>query len=978
MKTFLEYVAQDIIEKYGTDLSRIAVVFPNKRASLFLNDHLTRLVDKPIWSPAYITISELFRSKSQLTVADPIKLICDLYKSFIKYTDKKEETLDHFYGWGQILLADFDDIDKNMADAAKVFANVRDIHEMDDVSYLSSEQIEIIQRFFSNFSANQNSRLKEEFLQLWSHLHDIYEDYNDTLAQQQLAYEGALYRKVVEKTDVEFEYDTYLFIGFNMTQRVEQRMFEILQEQGKAKFYWDFDNYYMPNKDNHVKEAGHFIAQYLQRFPNELDITRDEIYNCFSAPRTINFVSANTENIQARYISTWLKEDKKGRITDGRKTAIVMGNEGLLQTVIHCLPSDVEHINITTGYPLSQSPVSSLVTLLLNLQTLGYNTNTQKYRLHQVNNILQHPYARLISASYGKLLTRINDTQKVYYPNAEILGMDDDLKRLFCPIGSEPGKSFGELLLNWLLDVLKLIASHSQEEKDPLFQESLFRTYTLINRLSNLCKSGDLNVDISTLRRLIDQLIQGTSIPFHGEPAIGLQVMGVLETRNLDFDHILLLSCNEGNLPKGVNDTSFIPYSIRKAYGLTTIDHKVAIYAYYFHRLLQRAQDITLVYNNATNDTQKGEMSRFMLQLMAECKHPINRINLQAHQEPLQLKPVTIEKTDKILQHMRRKYDIDLQNDDRKKSVLLSASAINKYMRCQLQYFYQHVEGIIEPDDNDEDEIDNRIFGNIFHEAAERIYRKLSEQSNTITAAQLQGVRKAKVDMERVVDEAFNNQLFKTKLPTERINQLFNGTQLLNREVILRYLDELLRVDEQLAPFDIIKLEGLVTAPLSIKSGDKQYMTTIGGYIDRLDIISDSESTRIRVVDYKTGGSQPSPLNTLEDIFNTENLRKHSDYYLQTFLYGKIVTEDKQYNPNALPVSPALLFIQHAHTENYDPTLKFGKEPILDISSYLTGFNANLNHVVADIFNPEKPFTPTEDKQICATCPYAQLCRRGV
>lgn len=975
MKTFLEYVARDIIDKYGTNLSRIAVVFPNKRASLFLNNSLATLADKPIWSPAYITISDLFRSKSNLTVADPIKLICDLYKCFISNTGRNEETLDHFYGWGQILLADFDDIDKNMADASKVFANIRDIHEMDDNSFLTEEQKSIIQRFFSNFSTDQNSRLKEEFLQLWSRLYRIYTDFNTQLAQQQLAYEGALYRQVVEMPQIDFEYDTYIFVGFNMIQRVEQRMFEILQKQGKAKFYWDFDYYYMPDKGNRFKEAGHFIAQYLQRFPNELDSHDAEIYRSFATPRTIRFVAANTDNIQARYIPTWLLD--YNRIDDGKKTAIVMANEALLQSVIHCLPTNVQHVNITTGYPLAQSPVSTLVAQLLNLQTLGYNVNTQKFRLHQVNAVLNHPYARLMSPEYTTLLKNINDSHKVYYPNATTLGLDDGLKRVFHPLESDSEHNACTPLLSWLLDVLKLIAQHSKEETDPLFQESLFRTYTLINRLYGLCASGELTVDLTTLRRLIDQMIQSTSIPFHGEPAVGLQVMGLLETRNLDFDHVLLLSCNEGFMPKGVNDTSFIPYSIRKAYGLTTIDHKVAIYAYYFHRLLQRACDITLVYNQSTNDAKKGEMSRFMLQLMAECKHPILRFALQAGQEPLYQQPKEIEKTEAIFQKLRNNYDIDLQNAERKKKVLLSASAINKYMRCQLQYFYQHVEGIKEPDDNDEDEIDNRIFGNIFHEAAEKIYRQLSAQSPTITSAQLEGLRKGRVQLERVLDEAFDHVLFKTNLPPERVHTLFNGTQLLNREVILRYLDELLCVDQQLAPFDIVGLETLVTAPFTIHCGQEQFTTTVGGYIDRLDLVTDALGTRLRVVDYKTGGQKPQSLKEASDIFNSSALHKHSDYYLQTFLYGKIVSESRVYNPQQYPVSPALLFIQHAHPTDYDPTLLFGKEPIVDVAPFLSEFTEKLQGVVDDIFNPEKPFKPTNDKQICATCPYMQLCCKG-
>ena len=238
MKSFLESVAEDLLKRYGTDLSRVAVVFPNKRASLFLNDALARQAGKPIWSPSYITISELFRSHSQLKVADPILLVCELHKCFTACTGI-DETLDHFYGWGQLLLADFDDLDKNMAPADKVFANLRDIHELDDVSYLTEEQREMIRRFFSNFTDDHNSELKQRFLRLWSHIGDIYRNYNERLASQQLCYEGALYRQVATNEHLEFDYDAYVFIGFNLLQQVEQVLFRRLEQEGKAVFYQD-------------------------------------------------------------------------------------------------------------------------------------------------------------------------------------------------------------------------------------------------------------------------------------------------------------------------------------------------------------------------------------------------------------------------------------------------------------------------------------------------------------------------------------------------------------------------------------------------------------------------------------------------------------------------------------------------------------------------------------------------------------------
>lgn len=968
MKSFLEYVADDLLLKHGDNLSDVAVVFPNKRAALFLSEYIVRKVGKPVWSPAYITISDLFRNHSQRVVADPIKLVCDLHKSFTSQTGI-DETLDHFYGWGQLLLSDFDDLDKNMADADKVFANLRDLHELDDVSYLNDEQKSILKRFFSNFSDNHDTELKQRFLRLWSHMSDIYHDFNQRLASQQLAYEGALYREVAERSNIDFARRHYVFVGFNLLHRVERQLFMMLKKQQRASFYWDFDHYYMPNGKGYDNEAGHFIAQYLADFPNELDTADADIYRMFTQQkRDIAYIAASTENAQARYISQWLRlreaDNSYPRINAGRRTAIVLCNEGLLQTVVHSLPDEVQKVNITTGYPLIQSPAASLVTLLLNLQTLGYSVQRKRYRLKQVNAVLNHPYIKYLSDQIQPLHQKLN-SEKIYYPDASLLSVDEGTALLFTrPDGHQH-------LLQWLCDLMHRIAMGSENETqqehtaDPLFQESVFRMYTLLNRLKALVDSNDVQVDIVTLQRLIGQLVTSTSVPFHGEPIEGLQVMGVLETRNLDFDHLLILSCNEGNMPKGVNDTSFIPYSIRKAYGLTTIDHKVAIYSYYFHRLLQRASDVTILYNNATQEGHTGEMSRFMLQLMVESPHRITFHTLQAGQSYVPFNSVAVEKTERVIKALQSRFELALNPD--KKSPLLTPTAINRYMRCPLQFYYYYVCNLKELDNVEDDSIDNRLFGNIFHEAAHTIYKRVMDRNGRIERKALDDLLKSKVDIELATDEAFSKELFKLPAGTHKVHlsKMMNGLQLINREVIIHYLRQLITIDRELAPFTILGLECPVMAQLQTP----HLTTTIGGFIDRLDQLD-----YIRVVDYKTGGRKPVALDSVDAIFEQDSLAKHSDYYLQTFVYSCIVRTSKELNPRQLPVAPALLFIQHAGADDYNPVLKFGDEPITDIENERQHFGELLSQTVDDIFNPDMAFAPTADRQRCAQCPYRLLC----
>ena len=961
MESFLKYVAQDILQEYGTDLSHVAVVFPNKRASLFLNEELMRQVGHPIWCPTYITISDLFRRHSNLQVADPIKLICDLHKTFIEAV-QTDETLDHFYGWGQLLLADYDDIDKNMADADSIFCNLKDIHELDDISYLDDEQKEMLKRFFANFSDDIESELKKRFLNLWSHFGDIYHDYNRRLTEQGIGYEGAIYRKVASEESLQMKYDKYLFVGFNLLQKVERVLFSRLMKEGKAKFYWDFDEYYMPTaraqQSASVPNNTASFAAYLTDFPNELDNTDRDIYANMRRPKRIRFISSPTENAQARFASNWLLEND--RYKAGRKTAVVMCDESILLPIMHSLPPEADKVNITSGFPLAMTPVASLVMLLFDLYTLGLRKKGTAFNPHYLKKLMAHPYARHLQEVH---LKEMNDVHlKVVHLKGVHLSQVHQEKEMH-----QEGIA---ALLQHIASLIKQVGIATKQEGDALTQESVFRMFTILNRLAALADSGDLLVDNTTLRRLVSQLVGAASIPFHGEPVIGVQIMGVLETRNIDFDNVLLLSCNEGNMPKGVNDSSFIPYSIRKAHGLTTIDNKVALYSYYFHRLLQRAGDITIAYNNSTDNGHTGEMSRFMLQLLVESGQKIDHYSLTAKNQPTPLMPKAIEKDETALSKLEE-------------MSRLSPSAINTYIRCKLAFYYQYIAHIKEPD-SDPETIDNRMFGNIFHRAAYLIYKDITDHSPVIEKAHIQAYLSNRKLLASVVDRAFEEEECKTN----------NGLQIINREVIIEYITKLLKIDQQLCPFSILAMEeeAKVYTQLSftIPSGGalkggalvssaptKQYNLTIGGIIDRLDVVTDKQTgkRRIRVVDYKTGNKPSSAIKSIKEVFDPKNIAsKHSNYFLQAILYSLIVSRSKEWNAANDPVSPALLFIKQATTNDYDPTLCIDKHPISDVTVYEEEFLTKLKETVADMYSPDAAFTPTNDRKKCELCPYRMLC----
>lgn len=957
METFLKQVAHDLYNKTEGNFTKVAIVFPNKRASLFFNEYLAQESDRPIWSPTYVSISELFRQSSDLSIADPIKLVCDLYKVFQKATGSKE-TLDDFYFWGEMLIADFDDADKNMADTHALFSNLKDLNElMDNYDFLEEGQKEALSQFFHNFSINQVTELKQRFISMWNVLGDIYAEYKALLESQSIAYEGMLYRQVIEQLDVEaLPYNKYIFVGFNVLNKVEHTLFKKLNEAGKAMFYWDYDTFYL-NKTPH--EAGEFIRRNLRDFPSELPAS---FFDNLNQPKEVTFIESPTENGQVRYLPQWIRENLTSQ---EKETAVVLCNEALLQPVLHALPDNVKHINITMGFPLSQTPAYSFVNALMELHTSGYNPNNGRYLFAEVISVLKHPYTRQLSPEAEKLeqtLTRDNR----FYPLPSELKQDNVLELLFTPRRNNLDlcSMLSEALKEVAVIYQQQAASHS-DAFDQLYRESLFKTYTLVNRFHTLIESKELNVQAGTFQRLLTRVMSSSSIPFHGEPAIGMQVMGVLETRNLDFRHLIMLSVNEGQLPKAGGDSSFIPYNLRKAFGMTTIDHKIAVYAYYFYRLMQRAEKVTLVYNTATDGINRGELSRFMLQFLIEWGYPVLRKQLEAAQSPQRSAPIIIEKTPDVMERMKSVFDIRSNP-----KALISPSALNCYLDCPLKFYYKYVALLSAPDEVTAD-IDSAKFGSIFHYAAEHIYKDLTAHGKLISRENLETLLKDEVRLQTYVDNGFKELFF--NLPQNEQPE-YNGIQLINSAVIVKYIQQLLRNDLRYAPFTFVGSEQRIFENIEICTSTGDIQSRIGGIIDRID----SKGESLRIVDYKTGGDADTPAN-VQSLFIPD--KKRSNYVFQTFLYASIVCKKLREKNDSRLVAPALLYIHRAASENYSPVIQMGeprkpKEPVDNFAQYEGDFRENLKTLLEDIFNPDISFTQTEIEDKCAYCDFKALCKK--
>lgn len=917
MKSFLELVAGDLRRRFGNDLSHTVVVFPNKRASLFFNEYLLPPDGSPVWAPRYLTISELFLSLSDKRLADPIDTVCRLYHHFVRLTGSKE-SLDFFYGWGERLLSDFDDVDKSQADARKVFRDLRDYGSLESFDYLTPEQIEQLQRFLNDFSKDKLTHLRQNFNRLWENLFAIYEALSADLASTGEAYEGRLYREVAEALEqgtiaLPDSMEHVAFVGFNVIDKVEQTLFLTLQQQQKALFYWDYDTSYVSPDGGSHSEAGLFLQENLRMFPNALGEDQ-ELFSNFLHDRdhrSIHFASAPTDMAQAQYVATWLQNPAYFDPAQAKRTAIVLCNENLLQPVLHSLPPSVRNVNVTKGFPLHHTPAYTCV---------------------------ENGMERIVAEM---------DRQAA----AHAAGPDGD-KPFVLPTGREN--------VPYLEQLCEAVKAQAQEvgqsaEGDELlrnlYAEAFFRAYTVLNRFVLLLQDGKLPVMQSTLFRLIRQVLRTVSVPFHGEPAVGLQVMGVLETRCLDFDHVLMLSVGEGILPQRSGDASFIPFLIRKQHRLTTPDRQVAVYAYYFHRLLQRARHVHLVYNASTEGTQRGEMSRFMRALLVE------------HNERLHIRHLRLESSPRTVNIEVSEGRAD--DADRPLFTQLSPSALKYYFKCPLQFYYHYVKRLRTPQDQDPI-INANDFGSVFHLTAERLMLDVfNGETRDITPQRLQHFLKENSahTLQQMVRQAFAD----------------NGLQgvAITEKAVMQYVKQLLRYEagtltaEGTAPatsFRVLDAERTSEIMLDVPFRGGTVPFRLFGDIDRRDEAVLPDGSRcMRIVDYKTGRKHDKPSYALDDFFSAE--KDYPENPLQTFVYSLMWSRRTD-----LPVVPMLYYIPSMTSKDFSPYVCIDKEPVMRFQDIARDFERKLCDTLADIIDPAKPFPPTENEDYCKYCDYRGLC----
>lgn len=957
MKPFLYQVASLFYEKWEAEVSRLAFVFPNRRTGLFFQKYLSEVADTPLFSPTILTINDLFIQLSGKQSADRISMLFILYDIYIRQSGSTE-TFDEFLYWGEMLLNDFDDIDKYMANARMLFSNVTDLREIEnDFDFLSDEQIAAIRSFWSSFYPRGDTPNQQQFLAVWQVLYDLYEEFRATLAAEGKGYEGMIFREVVESMErgesPDLPYEQIVFVGLNALSVSEERFLAQLQKREIADFYWDYVSDKVTDPDN---KASYFVSRNLKSFPSSMKLPPEE-----KVKTEIEVIGIPSGIGQAKHVYTllsdWCKEAEMSS-EEALRTAVILPDEHLLIPVLNAIPEQIRRINVTMGYPLAGTPVASLIEYILALQkNVRYIDRNPLFYFRDVLPVLNHRYILSTSPEIiSSLVKEITENNKIYISHTE-LEKTPLLEILFTPVTGV--EAFSDYLIKVLEELNKVMSALSDEEEEDapqrtndLEQEFIFHYFTTVNRMKEVMKDARIEMKIDTFFRLLKRVTDTITIPFHGEPLSGLQIMGVLETRALDFDRLIILSMNEGIFPQRKAANSFIPYNLRRGFGLPTYEHQDSVWAYHFYRLIERASHVSLLYDTRSNGLQTGEVSRFVHQLHYHYEVPMRDKLVVYNVSSSKTLPLAVPKREDI---MRR---LDAYRKGGSKAI--SASAINTYLDCPLKFYFSVVEGIREEEEVSET-IESDVFGSILHKVMEELYKPF--QGKMVTVDLLKAIRKDTALLTGAIARAFASEFFKTE-----VVRSLTGQNYLIGEMIRKYVEKILERDGKLTPFVYIESERKINGLISLSDHSE---IRLKGFIDRVDEVLDA----IRIIDYKSG-SGTTTFSSIESLFNKEE-KDRAKAVMQVFMYCWMYahfTENK-----GKTIQPGIYYVRSLFSDPFDPSvyhrIERGKsEKVEDFSGYAQAFEEGLRGCLDEIFNPEIPFTQTPTGKACSYCPFKGIC----
>lgn len=962
MKPFLYQVATLFYQQYGAEIHRLAFVFPNRRAGLFFQKYLSEISEIPLFSPSILTINDLFMQLSGKHPADKIQMLFRLYELY-KQRSGSSESFDEFIYWGEMLLNDFDDIDKYMVDARMLFRNVSDLKSLDDdFNYLSPEQVQAIRSFWSSFYPKGDSPNQQHFLELWEILYDLYASLRTSLAKDGCGYDGMIFREVVEQLEKEpmsdFPFDQVVFVGLNALSVSEERLLLALQKKGVADFYWDYVGPWVTDPEN---KASFFLERNLRLFPSRMQLPATEPVQ--AEIRVMGVPSAIGQAKQVYPILQALADEQQLTDESALRTAIVLPDEHLLVPVLNAIPEAIQHINVTMGYPLAGTPVAALMEYILTLQkNIRYIDRVPVFYFRDVLPILNHQYVMAAAPEEVSQLVKDMTAGNRIYVHAADLNRHELLSILFTPVQNT------EELSDYLIHVLEALnaclrnkrpnpddeemISNSTQTTVDIEQEFIFHYFATVNRMKEVMREAKIEMRLDTYFRLLKRMTDLITIPFEGEPLSGLQVMGVLETRALDFDRLIILSMNEGIFPLKKAANSFIPYNLRRGFGLPTYEHQDSVWAYHFYRLIRRAKQVTLLYDTRTTGLQTGEVSRFVHQLRYHYQYPLIDELVVYDVASSAVPPISVQKTaevEKLLSDF-------LASGPR----ALSASAINTYLDCPLKFYFSVLEQIQEEDEITET-VERDVFGSILHKVMEDLYAPF--KGKLVTADLLKLLRKDQPLLTGTIARAFAELFFKSP-----VVRPLEGENFLTGEMIRKYAEKILEQDARFTPFHYIESEKKVRATITLS--DKR-VVQLKGFIDRVD----SLDRVLRIVDYKTGSGKLE-FESVDGLFDKE-AKDRPKAVMQVFLYAWMFQQLSEYT--GMPIQPAIYYLRTLFQRSFDPVVeqKKGRGKVDKVNSFqefVADFEDKLRQCLDEIFNLDIPFTQTETGKACAYCSFRGLC----
>lgn len=959
MQAFLFRIAALFYQKYGDKISEFTFVFPNRRAGLFFQKHLSSLITKAVFSPEVITVNDCFASVSSKQVVDRLSLLFRLYTIY-KDLSKSDESFDTFAYWGEMLLADFDEVDKYRVNAKQLFTNITELKQIDRIfDVFTPKQKEVIKQFWKNFIPVKEGNTEEEFIATWKILYPVYVRLREELAAENLATEGMIFREVSDSLNKngifeQWQDKQFVFVGFNALNPSEKILFSSLQKAGQADFYWDYESPILRETEN---QASLFFNENTKIFPPKFEITPSVVP---FEEKNIELIAVPSEVGQTKQLYEILKQiASKTTENDWINTAIVLPDENLLIPILHALPENVDKVNVTMGFPLKTTPVAGLIEHIFELHKRQRAANNgSSYYYQNVLNILNHQYVGFACGKItGELTKKITENNRIYV-DADDLAVHPLLKSIFK--GNFEIKSF----VAYLLKILDTLQSYWRKEKSnkthQIELDYIYQYYIVLNRLADILKKMPEQIEMSldTMIRFIKQMITGISIPFTGEPLEGLQIMGVLETRGIDFENLIITSFNEGVFPKRTVSNSFIPYNLRKAFDLSTHEHQDAVSAYNFYRLINRAKNLYFLYDSRTEGIQTGEVSRYMHQLYYHygVKYTSKTVAFDiAFDNPPVLK---VEKSPEI--QTKLSAFLSSQNE----APALSASSINDYINCPLKFYLTRIENI-EQTEEIKESIEDNVFGTLFHAVMEALYKPY--KTKIIQADDIESMIKNQLLIDTEITRAFSKHYFKKQ---GDVLVKLEGNYLLTARVIKKYVRQLLKIDKEYAPFCYIGAEEKCKIQFPIHDGKS--LVNIKGYIDRID----EKEGKIRIIDYKTGKGKLDFKN-LHGVFERNNDSRET-YVLQTMLYG-LLYKNKAENK---VIVPGIYYIRDIYKTPFETQLlckegeKGVKQTVDDFSVFEKEFSDLLKNCLEEIFNPDVPFVQSESSKPCKYCAYIGVCKR--